>query len=148
MAVSNSRAQIVLGAKVELTPSGACGEITTIGDVLAWTRSSFEANHLGMPTLDEVKTNGQKVQGGVAMLEPATLTVHFDSASGMPRPNEAETIRFTFPKRKTEAQSAYFQATGWISKVSGLSIQPDAKMTQQITIDWTGDYTYVKPVLL
>jgi len=147
MAVSNSRAKIGLGAQIEFTQSGSIGEIVGGNDFMGVQGTSLDASHLMMPTLDEVHSNGQQIPGGVVQLMDWSLNVHFDSAIGLPKVHEVQTIRLILPKRTNESSPAKWQATGWVKQCS-ISMQPNEIMMAAITIAFTGNYEYSRPTLL
>ena len=147
MAASNSRAKIGLGTKVVFTQSGFIGEIVETIEGLGVERGDFDATHMGVPTLDQVKTNRLKVPSGLAGIKDMSLTLHFDPALGLPPLAEPETIELTFARRKTEATAAQWSATGYL-KDCGASIPVENKMTARVTLGFTGDYLYIKPTLL
>lgn len=147
MARSNSRAKIGLGTKITFTESGFVGEIIDQIEGMGFERQTFDATHMDVPPIGEVRTNGQKVFSDLARIKDATMTVHFDPAIGPPPVNEGETIVFQFPRRKTEATAAEWSATGAIVDC-GMTIPVEAKMQQRFTVAFTGDYSYKRPTLL
>jgi hypothetical protein len=147
MAASHSRAKIGLGTKVIFTQTGFIGEIIEGVEGLGVERADFDATHMGVPTLDQVKTNRQKIPAGLAGINDMTLSLHFDPAVGLPALSDPETIELIFPRRKTESTPAKWSATGYLKGVSA-SIPVDNKMTARVTLGFTGDYTYTRPTLL
>lgn len=146
MAESNSRAKIGLGAQIIFTQSGSIGEIVSINGAMGVAGTSLDASHLQMPTLDEVNANGQQVPGGVVQLKDWTLSVHFDSAIGLPKVHEVQTIELTLPKRTNESSPAKWSATGWVKDIE-VTMQPNELMMAAVIIAFTGDYAYSKPTL-
>lgn len=146
MAESNSRAKIGLGTQIIFTQSGSIGEIVSINGAMGVQGTSLDASHLMMPTLDEVNSNGQQVPGGVVQLKDWNLTVHFDSAIGLPKVHEVQTIQLVLPKRTNESSPAKWQATGWV-KDAEVSMQPNEIMQATIIIAFTGAYLYERPTL-
>lgn len=147
MAASNSRAKIGLGTKVTFTQTGFVGEIIESIDGLGVERADFDATHMAVDTLDQVKTNRQKIPAGLAGINDITLSVHFDPAVGFPALSDPETIELVFPRRKTESTAGKWSATGYLKGVSA-TIPVENKMTARITLGFTGNYTYVKPTLI
>src|SRR5712691_8163902 len=103
MAASNSRAKIGLGTKVTFTQTGFVGEVIDSIEGLGVERADFDATHMGVLTLDQVRTNREKIPAGLAGINDITLSVHFDPAVGFPALSEPETIELVFPRRKTES---------------------------------------------
>ncbi len=148
MAVSNSRAKIGLGTKVIFTQSGWTGEICEPITGLGVQRSEIDVTHMAVPTLDESKTNVQKIPGGLASIKNLTLVFHFDPAVGLPPINAPEeTIQLILKRRPTELTAAVFSATGFFTDAT-LTIPLDGKMVINSVVAFSGDYTYVKPSLL
>lgn len=147
MAVTNSRAKIGLGTKIIFTQSGSIGEIMSITGALGLQGTSFDASHLGMPTLDQVNANGQKVPGGIVQIKSMTATIHFDPALGIPPLLLPQTIEVILPKRTTESSPAKFSATGWMEDYEA-GMQPNEKMTATCVVAFTGNFVYVKPTLV
>lgn len=147
MAIPNSRAKIGLGTKIIFTQSGSIGEIVSITGALGLQGTSFDASHLGMPTLDQVNANGQKVPGGVVQIKNMTATIHFDSANGIPPLLLAQTIELLLPKRAVEASPAKWSATGWVEDFEA-SMQPNEKMMSTVVLAFTGNFIYTKPTLV
>jgi hypothetical protein len=146
MAESNSRAKIGLGTQIIFTQSGTIGEIVSINGAMGLAGTSLDASHLMMPTLDEVNSNGQQIPGGVAQLKDWNLNIHFDSAIGLPKVHEVQTIQLVLPKRTNESSPAKWQATGWVKDVE-VSMQPNEIMAATVIIAFTGAYEYTKPTL-
>jgi hypothetical protein len=144
---ARSRAKIGLGSKVIFTQSGFVGEVINEIRGMGFTRPSFDATHMDSPDLEEVRTNGQMIPGSFAQIKPATMTLHFDPSLGLPPVNDGEMIIIEFPRRKTEATPASWRAFGWVSDCD-MAIPVKEKMTQTITLDFTGDTFYKKPTLL
>jgi hypothetical protein len=147
MAASNSRAKIGLGTKVVFTQSGSIGEIMSLSNALGLEGTSFDASHLGMPTLDEVSANGQKIPGGIVQITDMSGVIHFDPANGIPPMLLSQTIEVVLPKRSTELSAAKFSATGWLQSFNA-SMTPNEKMQGNFVIAFTGAYVYTKPTLL
>ncbi len=148
MAASNSRAKIGLGTKVVFTQSGWSGEICEAITGLGVERGEIDVTHMGVPTLDTVKTNREKIPAGVAGISNTTLVFHFDPAQGLPPINAPEeTVQFIFKRRPTELTPATFSATAFFISAS-LSIPIEGKMVINSVISFSGDYTYTKPTLL
>jgi hypothetical protein len=147
MAESNSRAKIGLGAQIIFTQSGSIGEIVSINGAMGVQGTSLDASHLMMPTLDEVNSNGQQIPGGIVQLKDWNLSVHFDSAIGLPKVHEVQLIQLILPKRTTESSPATWQATGWV-KDCEISMQPNEIMLAAVIIAFTGNYEYTKPTLM
>lgn len=147
MAESNSRAKIGLGAQIIFTQSGSIGEIVSINGAMGVQGTSLDASHLMMPTLDEVNSNGQQIPGGIVQLKDWNLSVHFDSAIGLPKVHEVQLIQLILPKRTTESSPATWQATGWVKDVE-VTMQPNEIMAAAVIIAFTGNYEYTKPTLM
>lgn len=148
MAASTSRATVGLGTKIILTQSGSLGEIMSYAGI-GWERGFFDATHMDVPEVDgaTVRSNGQQIPSGLVRFKPWTVQVHWDSARGLPTPNEPETIELELRKRKTELTGGKFSATGFITDTT-MGLEIDAKTIHTVTIQFTGDYVYVKPTLL
>lgn len=148
MAASNSRAKIGLGTKVVFTQSGWSGEICEAITGLGVERGEIDVTHMGVPGLDEVRTNRQKIPAGIAGIKDMTLVFHFDSAVGLPPINAAEeTVELIFKRRPTELTPAKFSATGFF-KDATLNIPIEGKQIINSVVAFSGDFTYTKPSLL
>src|SRR6185503_9828923 len=148
MAASNSRAKIGLGTKVVFTQSGWAGEICEAITGLGVERGEIDVTHMGVPTLDEVTSNRQKIPAGIAGIKDMALVFHFDSAVGLPPINQPEeTIELIFKRRPTELTPAKFSATGFFINAT-LNIPIEGKVVINTVIAFSGAYTYTKPSLL
>ncbi len=148
MAASNSRAKIGLGTKVIFTQSGWSGEICEAITGLGVERGEIDVTHMGVPTLDEVTSNREKIPAGIANIKDMALVFHFDSAVGLPPINgPVETIQLIFKRRPTEATPAIFSASGFF-KDATLNIPIEGKVVVNTVIAFSGAYIYTKPTLL
>lgn len=148
MAVSTSRATPGIGTKIEFMQSGSLGEIVSYAGI-GWTRGSYDATHMEVPEVNgaDIRSNGQQIPSGLVRFKTWTVTIHFDSAKGLPVPGDPETINLVFKKRSAELVPAKLSATGWVSDTT-MGLEVDAKTVATVTIDFTGNFEYTKPVLL
>lgn len=147
MAAATSRARVGLGTKIHFALSGSKGEII---ETISWGidgGEAIDATHMDVAPIDGngIRTNAEMIPREIARLKPMTFTAHFDEALGLPQVNLPETIELELRRRTGQATPAKWSATGWVSSID-VDLPVDNKSVVRMTVFFTGNYSYTKPV--